>query len=639
MVKKAQVKPEGYVEAKEIVLDKRIHFSIWYFIVAMLFLLLLQSWLTQSHNVPINYSDFKKILATKQVSDLVIGKGKIRGSITTQGLKQVLPADKVAELTKSGEKHTFTTIRVDDPDLTKELQTDQISYTGELESTLLNSILGFVLPLVFLVLIWQFMFRRMGQGGGMMSIGKSKAKVFAESDVKTNFSNVAGIDEAVEELYEVVAFLKTPDKFTRLGGRLPKGILLVGPPGTGKTLLARAVAGEAGVPFLSLSGSEFVEMFVGVGAARVRDLFEKAQSMAPCIIFIDELDALGRARGIGSMGSNEEREQTLNQLLTEMDGFNPNKGVILMAATNRPEILDPALLRAGRFDRHVVVDRPDIKGREAILRIHTAHLILNTNVNLAILAARTPGFVGADLANIANEAALLAAREGRSSVEMADFDEAIERVVAGLRKKSRIMTPEEKHRVAIHETGHAMVACLVEHADPIHKVSIIPRGITALGYTTQIPAQERRLYTRVEIMDRLAVMLGGRVAEELILKDISTGAADDLQKATELVRSCLVEYGMSQTLGPVAFNLERANYLPTFYPQTQTNYSSETENQIDRETRDLLEEVQARVKKLLSEHQQILIRVATLLEQKEIIEGSELRQLLAENQPQSIAKE
>ncbi|MFI4954835.1 MAG: ATP-dependent zinc metalloprotease FtsH, partial [Gammaproteobacteria bacterium] len=402
-----------------------------------------------------------------------------------------------------------------------------------------------------------------------------------------------------------------------------------GAPGTGKTLLARAVAGEAGVPFLSLSGSEFVEMFVGVGAARVRDLFEKAQSLAPCIIFIDELDALGRARGLNQLGSNEEREQTLNQLLTEMDGFNPNKGVVLMAATNRPEILDPALLRPGRFDRHIVVDRPDVKGREAILRIHTAQVVLDKNVDLKVLAARTPGFVGADLANIVNEAALLAAWADKSSVEMSDFEEAIERVIAGLRKKSHILTPEEKHRVAIHETGHAIVACLVKHADPIHKVSIIPRGVAALGYTLQIPLQDRRLYTQEEIMDRLAVMLGGRVAEEIILHDISTGAADDLQKATALLRSCLIEYGMSKSLGPVAFNLEHPAYLPSLLQEQRVAYSSETENKVDNETRELLEEVHARVTKLLDEHKEALLRIADVLENKEIIDGSELRQLLA----------
>jgi cell division protease FtsH len=388
------------------------------------------------------------------------------------------------------------------------------------------------------------------------------------------------------------------------------------------------MAGEAGVPFFSLSGSEFVEMFVGVGVARVRDLFVQAQAKAPCIVFIDELDALGSSRGINVVGGNEEREQTLNRLLTEMDGFSPNSGVVLMAATNRPEILDPALLRAGRFDRQVVVNRPDIGGREAILRLHAGKLVLGKDVDLKVLAVRTPGFVGADLANIANEAALLAARAGKLAIEMSDFDEAIDRVVAGLRKKSGLMTLEEKHRVAIHEAGHALVACLVQHADPIRKVSIIPRGAAALGYTVQAPEQDRHLFTRTEILDRLAVLLGGRVAEQLLLGEISTGAADDLQKATQTARSCLIEYGMSEALGPVAFNVERAAFLQLPGMPNHVDYSTETAITVDREMRELLQAAEARVHHLLQAHQAALTRVAERLEQKETIDGAELREIV-----------
>ena len=395
------------------------------------------------------------------------------------------------------------------------------------------------------------------------------------------------------------------------------------------------MAGEAKVPFFSLSGSEFVEMFVGVGAARVRDLFEQAQAKAPCIIFIDELDALGRARGVNPVGSNEEREQTLNQLLTEMDGFNPNSGVVLMAATNRPEILDPALLRAGRFDRQVVVDRPDIAGREAILRVHTAHLVLAPDVDLKLLAARTPGFVGADLANVANEAALLAARAGKPAIDMSDFDEAIDRTVAGLRKKSNLMTPDEKHRVAIHEAGHALVATLVEHADPIRKISIIPRGVAALGFTVQVPAQDRHLYTRSEIQDRLAVLLGGRVAERIQFDEISTGAADDLQKATELARSCLLEYGMSERLGPVAFSAERGTFLAAPGMPSRADYSVETAVAVDREMHDLLEGVETRVHQLLDAYRNTLLAIAARLEQTEIMDGAELREIVEREKQKS----
>ena len=540
-------------------MEKRTHFSIWYILAAIFFAFWIQSLLMARHEVSLTYSEFKKAVATRQIAQLSLGKEVIVGKLKVQGLERILPPDQMAQIREAKQDtYPFVTVRVEDPDLVKELQAAQIPYASTLESTFLKNLLAWILPFVLLMAVWGFIFKRMGAaGGGLLSIGKSKAKVYVESDMKVTFTDVAGIDEAVEELREVVAFLRTPERFTALGGRLPKGILLVGPPGTGKTLLAKAVAGEAKVPFFSLSGSEFVEMFVGVGAARVRDLFAQAQEKAPCIIFIDELDAIGRARGINPMGTNEEREQTLNQLLTEMDGFDPNKGVILMAATNRPEILDVALLRAGRFDRHVVVDRPDIKGREAILKVHAKGVVLAPEVDLAIVAARTPGLVGADLANIVNEAALLAARAGKKAVEMADFDEAIDRIIAGPQKKSRVMTPREKHIVAHHEAGHALVAASVEHADPIHKISIIPRGVAVLGYTLQIPEEERHLLTQAELLDRLAVLLGGRVAEEVVFGEISTGASDDLQKATQLARSIVREYGMSDSLGPAAFPPEK----------------------------------------------------------------------------------
>jgi cell division protease FtsH len=471
--------------------------------------------------------------------------------------------------------------------------------------------------------------KKMGPGMGVMSFSKSKAKIFAQTDTKVSFDDVAGIDEAKEELQEVVEFLKTPEKFQKLGGRIPKGVLLVGPPGTGKTLLAKAVAGEAQVPFFSISGSEFVEMFVGVGAARVRDLFSQAALQAPCIIFIDELDALGKARGMNVMGGHDEREQTLNQLLVEMDGFETNKGVIIMAATNRPEILDPALLRPGRLDRQVLVDRPDINGREAILKIHSRNVLLGPEVDLRGIAGRTPGFVGADLANIINEAALLAARNNKEMVEVEDFDEAIDRVVAGLQKKNRVMNPKEKEIVAFHESGHAIVAESVEHADPVHKISIIPRGIAALGYTQQQPTEDRYLLTRSELLDRLAVLLGGRVAEELVFNEISTGAQNDLQRASDIARAMVTEYGMSDAMGLVSYERSRQ---PMFLPESFSTgkvYSEAKAAQIDDEVARFVDEAHQRVRKILSERRTVLDALAHLLSQQESVQGDELREMLS----------
>lgn len=462
-----------------------------------------------------------------------------------------------------------------------------------------------------------------------MSFGKSRARVYAEDEVKVTFNDVAGIDEAKAELEEVVDFLKTPDKYRMLGGRIPKGVLLVGPPGTGKTLLAKAVAGEAKVPFFSMSGSEFVEMFVGVGAARVRDMFAQAQQQAPCIVFIDELDALGKARGMNPIGGHDEREQTLNQLLVEMDGFDPAKGVIIMAATNRPEILDPALLRPGRFDRQVLIDRPDISGREAILKVHVKEVKLARGVKLREIAARTPGFVGADLANLVNEAALRAARKGKKSVDMADFDEAIDRIVGGLEKKNRVMNAREKEIVAYHESGHALVAEAVPNADPVRKISIIPRGIAALGYTQQLPTEDRYLMTRSELEDRIAVLLGGRVAEEIVFQDISTGAQNDLQRATDMARSMVMEYGMSDRLGLMSLQRERRSMFLEV-PGIPRDYSEERARTIDEEVDALLRGAKERVRKLLEERRDLLERVAKTLLDKEVMEGEELRAMIRE---------
>jgi cell division protease FtsH len=569
-------------------LPPKTRFSLWYFVVAMIFFSYLQQFAFSGKVETIPYSQFKQSVAQGGVAKLTIGPENISGTL------------------RGSPDQAFVTVRVNDPDLVKELDESKVDYTGRHENRFLSSLLSWILPLGIFFLIWRFAMKKMGPGMGVMSFSKSKAKIFAQSDTKVSFADVAGIDEAKEELQEVVEFLSTPEKFQKLGGRIPKGVLLVGPPGTGKTLLARAVAGEAKVPFFSISGSEFVEMFVGVGAARVRDLFSQAAAQAPCIIFIDELDALGKARGMNVMGGHDEREQTLNQLLVEMDGFDTNKGVIIMAATNRPEILDPALLRPGRLDRQVLVDRPDINGREAILKIHSKNVVLGPEVDLRKIAARTPGFVGADLANIINEAALLAARNNKEMVELADFDEAIDRVVAGLQKKSRVMNAQEKEIVAFHESGHAIVAESVEHADPVHKISIIPRGISALGYTQQLPTEDRYLLTRSELIDRLAVLLGGRVAEELVFDEISTGAQNDLQRASDIARAMVMEYGMSDRLGLVNYERPRqAMFLPESFSSGK-NYSEAKAGQIDEEVARFVEEAHQRVRKILSERRAVL---------------------------------
>ncbi len=589
----------------------KARFSIWYVVLAIFLFSYLQQSMFTSNTDTIPYSLFKQYVEQGMVSDLVIGPENIKGKLAGTPERE------------------FTTVRVNDSDLVKDLDKHKLSYSGRYENKFLSSLLSWVIPLGFFFLIWRFAMKKMGSGMGVMSFSKSKAKIFAESDTKVSFADVAGIDESKEELEEVVEFLKTPEKFQKLGGRIPKGVLLVGPPGTGKTLLARAVAGEAQVPFFSISGSEFVEMFVGVGAARVRDLFSQAAAQAPCIIFIDELDALGKARGMNVMGGHDEREQTLNQLLVEMDGFATNKGVIIMAATNRPEILDPALLRPGRLDRQVLVDRPDINGREAILKIHSQNVALGPEVDLHKIAGRTPGFVGADLANIVNEAALLAARDDKETVDPAEFDEAIDRVIGGLQKKNRMMNALEKETVAFHESGHAIVAESVEHADPVHKVSVIPRGIAALGYTQQQPTEDRYLMTRSELVDRLAVLLGGRVAEELVFNEISTGAQNDLQRASDIARAMVTEYGMSDLLGLVSYERPRQAMFPQESFSSGKNYSEAKAAQIDDEITRFVDEAHQRVRKILLERRPVLDDLAFLLLKQESVQGEELRQMLS----------
>lgn len=606
----------GDVQKKKDALPPKTHFSIWYFLITFLLITYLQQTFFSPKVETIPYSQFKQNLVEGNVTKLIIGPEHINGTLKGKDNKR---------------EQDFTTIRVDDPNLVKELDEHKVRYSGLYESKLISSIISWVIPLGIMFLIWRYAMKKMGPGMGVMSFGKSKAKLFAENETMVTFADVAGIDEAKEELQEVVEFLKNPAKFQKLGGRIPKGVLLVGPPGTGKTLLARAVAGEAKVPFFSISGSEFVEMFVGVGASRVRDLFSQAGSQAPCIIFIDELDALGKARGVNAFGGNDEREQTLNQLLVEMDGFESNKGVIIMSATNRPEILDPALLRPGRFDRQVLLDRPDINGREAILKIHSRKVLLGTDVDLRKIAGLVPGFAGADLANLVNEAALLAARKDKETVGAAEFDAAIDRVVGGLEKKNRVMNPQEKEIVAFHESGHAIVAESVQHADRVHKISIIPRGIAALGYTQQQPTEDRYLMTRPELLDRLAVLLGGRVAEELVFGEISTGAQNDLQRATAIARSMVAEYGMSDRLGLVTYESARQPmFLPENYTPNKT-YSETKATQIDEEISGVMEQTHQRVRNILSERRKVLDSLAHLLSEKEIVQGEELRQMLSES--------
>jgi len=567
----------------------------------------------------ISYSDFKGLVREGRVQEVTVAEDRIRGQLK--------------EAPEKGSRG-FSVVRIEDPKLIEDLEKNSVKFTGEVANRWMAEVLGWVIPLVFLVALWSFFFRRMGGAeGGVMSFARSRAKIYSDDDVKVRFNDVAGVDEAEEELREIVEFLKNPKKYTSIGGRIPKGVLLVGPPGTGKTLLARAVAGEATVPFFSLSGSEFVEMFVGVGAARVRDLFNQAESKAPCIIFIDELDALGKVRIQTPMGSHEEREQTLNQLLAEMDGFDARKGIIIMAATNRPEVLDPALLRPGRFDRQVLVAKPDIRGREDILRIHVKNVKVAENVDLKVVAARTAGFAGADLANLVNEAALLAARRDKTFVDMRDFDEAIDRVIAGLEKK-RVMSVKERRIVAFHESGHAIVATALPGLDPVHKISIIGRGFGALGYTMQLPLEDRYLMTRKDLQSELAVLLGGRSAEEIAFGEISTGAQNDLQRATDIARSMVTEFGMSDELGLVNYNgHKRSAFLDMPFMQERGNYAEDTAQKIDMEVKRILTDAHEEALRILREQRHVLDELSERLLVKEVVEGDELRSLMGPMPP------
>jgi cell division protease FtsH len=562
------------------------------------------------------YSQFLTLLKTGKISEVAVTANQIQGKMKVDGAA-------------AGETKAFRTIRVD-PELSTLLDTYKVSFKGEIESTLLRDLFSWIFPIILFVGIWYFFMKRMGsQQAGFMTLGKNKAKIYVENELNVTFNDVAGVDEAKQELVEVIEFLKTPAKFTELGGKIPKGILLVGPPGTGKTMLAKAVAGESGVPFFSISGSEFVEMFVGMGAARVRDLFEQAKQKAPCIIFIDELDALGKARGFGSVGGHDEREQTLNQLLVEMDGFDTRVGVILMAATNRPEILDPALLRPGRFDRHILVDRPDKVGRKEILQVHMKKIKTGPDVDLEILANMTPGMVGADLANLVNEAALLAVRRNKKEVSMSEFSEAVERIVAGLEKKNRLINPMERKTVAYHEMGHALVALSLPGTDPVQKISIIPRGISALGYTLQVPTEDRFLMRKTELLNKIASLLGGRAAEEIIFGDISTGAHSDLSRATDIAKSMIREYGMSAKLGQVYLSPEKRPQFMDMGMREGGDYSEATAEMIDQEIREIISSEYTRALDILKSKKDILEKGAQLLLEKEKIDGEEIKALMA----------
>jgi cell division protease FtsH len=599
-------------------MDKKQLFHAWYIVAAIFGIILLQQLWTQSRGVQvIPYSQFLDDLKSEKIEQVRVSGSYVEGEW------------KKPE--KDGQREFVTTIV--SPELASELERHHVRFSGEVQNTFFTTLLSWVVPTVLFFGLWIFWFRRVAQGqgaGGLMSIGRSKAKVYVETDTKTTFDDVAGVDEAKEELREVVEFLKNPAEHGRLGARMPKGVLLVGPPGTGKTLLARAVAGEAGVPFFSINGSEFVEMFVGVGAARVRDLFEQARKQAPAIIFIDELDALGRARGAYPYGGHDEKEQTLNQLLVELDGFDSRSGLVLLAATNRPEILDPALLRAGRFDRQVLVDRPDKAGRIDIVKIYLKGHRIAADVSAEKIAALTPGFTGADLANLVNEAALIATRRDATEVSMNDFTNAVERVVAGLEKKKRVLSPKERQVVAYHEMGHALTAMSLPGVDPVHKVSIIPRGIGALGYTIQRPTEDRFLMTREELENKMAVLLGGRAAEWIVFSHLSTGAADDLTKVTDIARDMVMRFGMEKTLGPVSYESPPSPFLaevPNLDGLHEKRLSDATTHAIDQAVQQIVEQSFERTVAILKERRELLEQGAKLLLEKETLDEAALQKL------------
>jgi len=624
-----------------------MRFSFTYIAVALAILMLLQGVLVGARPVAQPYSRFRQLLDRGEVKEALIGADRIQfqvrdeTALTEEEREQLVKNQPLAARWAGAEpERRFEVTRipgVDDDALLRELVSRDVIFAGRIENTFWRDLLlAWIIPIGVLMLIWGFMARRLGQGGlgSALTLGKNRARIYGEQDIKVRFDDVAGIEEAKAELQEVVTFLKTPERYSRLGGQIPKGVLLVGPPGTGKTLLARAIAGEAGVPFFSISGSEFVEMFVGVGAARVRDLFVQAKTKAPCIIFIDELDAVGKARGGGGnpYGRHDEQEQTLNQLLVEMDGFDPSKGVILLAATNRPEVLDLALLRAGRFDRRIVVELPDVRGRKKILEVHLRRIRTVPGLDLDKIAARTPGFSGADLANLVNEGALLAARHDKDRVDARDFEEAADRLTAGIERRSRVLSESERTVIAHHEAGHAMVAALVPHADPVHKITIIPRAMGSLGYTMQLPLEDRVLHGKSELEDRLAVLLGGRAAEELVFGEITTGAHNDLERAAQIARHMVYEFGMSERVGPLSFTAPGG---PRFLRGADgfgggVPVSEATAELLDSEVAAFVNRAHARARELLEANLDGLRRLAERLRERETLEGDELQTVLAE---------
>jgi cell division protease FtsH len=603
--------------------SKKTGFNTAYLILAVLGIFMLHNMILSAFSVKsLAYSEFLALLREGKIEEVTISTNHVRGKLRAE---------------QDGWSR-FTTTRVDS-DLAQMLDEYGVKYSGRLESNWLTNLMSWILPALLFFGLWMFVIRRMmrgaGPGGGLMSIGKSKAKIYVESDTRVTFEDVAGVDEAKNELEEIVSFLKAPAAYGRLGARMPKGILLVGPPGTGKTLLARAVAGEARVPFFSISGSEFVEMFVGVGAARVRDLFEQARGKAPCIIFVDELDALGKARASRSgFGGHDEKEQTLNQLLVELDGFDPSSGIVLLGATNRPEILDPALLRAGRFDRQILVDRPERSDRAAILTVHLRQVTFDSTVDVEKIAALTPGFTGADLANLVNEAALMATRRGAEKVGLEDFTAAIERLVAGLERKSRLLNAREREIVAYHEMGHALVAGALPDSDPVHKVSIIPRGVGALGYTLQRPSEDRYLMTREHLRNKMAVLLGGRAAEKLIFDHLSTGAADDLNRASDIARDMVMRFGMVEDLGHVSYEAPTQSFLGEMPPGWgQPRYGAETANRIDNAVRDIVQDAYGLTTDVLTSNRALLEESAKLLLKQETLDETEISTLFEKLDP------
>jgi cell division protease FtsH len=611
--------PEGF----------QFRFSLGYVLITLLAVSFFNYFLFKSDTTLVPYSTFKDKVRTGEIRRVEIDANYYTGYTEPN------PAEPSSPLPPSAKPGVvYKTVPVSDPEFTSLLDEKGVVYSASPRggSTILSLLLNWILPFAIMIFFWRaIMSKFMGSNSNVLAFGQNKATVVAEGDIKTRFADVAGVDEAKAELVEVVDFLKNPQKYTEIGGKIPKGVLLVGPPGTGKTLLARAVAGEANVPFFKMSGADFVEMFVGVGAARVRDLFKQAREKAPCIIFIDEIDALGKSRASGFIGGNDEREQTLNQLLVEMDGFDSTSGLIILAATNRPDVLDPALLRAGRFDRQVLVDKPDMKGREEILKIHTKNIKMDPSVDLSKIARSTPGFVGADLANVVNEAALLAVRAGRKKVKEEDFQAAIEKVIAGLEKKNRMINPKEKQIVAVHETGHAITAAFTPGADPVRKISIVPRGYGALGYTLQMPLEDRYLITEEELLGKIDVLLGGRAAEELVFQSISTGASNDIANATEIAKRMITDYGMSDKFKNVALTRRSSGLLSPQQasdPFATKEYSEETQRYIDDTIASMINERYQHVVNMLTEKKYLLDHISSVLLEKEVIEESEFAELL-----------